>query len=224
MPLPNALGEAEHDVELALDVAVEAGRVQPADQVGAGVERRGDEIGRALLGRHAALREGDELNVDPVAIGLAHPQHGLEIGEADVVVDVDVAAHARRAIGDQRADECGGACFDRQRDAMALDALSGDAFAHAAVPRHGAGAARPNASCRDGCGRRRTPAGGARPQDRCARPARSALPGACSAAMRPPAISTSARSPSGRRALARIIRRGSGASPPHIDRGGRHSA
>ena len=129
--LAEPLGEAEHDVELTLDVAVEAGRVQPADQIGAGVERRGDEIGRALLGRHAALREGDELNVDPVAVGLAHPQHGLEIVKADVVVDVDVAAHARRAIGDQRANECGGACFDRQRDAMALDALSGDAFAHA---------------------------------------------------------------------------------------------
>ncbi len=129
--LAEPLGEAEHDVELTLDVPVEAGRVQPAHQIGARRERRGDEIGRALLGRHAALREGDELNVDPVAVGLAHPQHGLEIVKADVVVDVDVAAHARRAIGDQRANECGGACFDRQRDAMALDALSRDAFAHA---------------------------------------------------------------------------------------------
>ena len=95
-------------------------------------ERRGQEVGRALLRRHAALREGHELNVDPVAKGLAHPQHGFEIGEADVVVDVDVAAHARRAVGDQRADERRGARLDRQRDAMALDALGGDALAHAA--------------------------------------------------------------------------------------------
>ena len=69
---------------------------RPAHQIGAGVERRGDEVGRALLRHHAALREGDELNVDPVAKGLAHAEHGFEIGEADVVVDVDVAAHARR--------------------------------------------------------------------------------------------------------------------------------
>ena len=59
-------------------------------------------------------------------------QHRFEIGEADVVVDVDMAADARRAVRDQRADERGGARFDRQRDAMALDALGGDAFAHAA--------------------------------------------------------------------------------------------
>ena len=36
--LAEPLGEAEHDVELTLDVAVEAGRVQPADQIGAGAE------------------------------------------------------------------------------------------------------------------------------------------------------------------------------------------
>ena len=65
--LAEPLGEAEHDVELAFDVVIEASRVQPAHQIGAGVERRGDEIGRALLRHHTALREGDELNVDPVA-------------------------------------------------------------------------------------------------------------------------------------------------------------
>ena len=131
IPLPNALGEAEDDVELAFDVVVEARRIEAADEVRAGAERRGDEVGRALLRGHAALREGDELNVDPVAVSLAHAQHRFEIGEADVVVDVDVAARARRAVGDQRADERRGARLDRQRDAMAFDALGGDPLAHA---------------------------------------------------------------------------------------------
>ncbi len=105
---------------------------RPPIEVGAGRERRRQQVGRAFLRGHAALREGDELNVDPVAVGLAHPQHGFEIGEADVVVDVDVAARARRAVGDQRADERRGARLDRQRDAMAFDALAGDPLAHAA--------------------------------------------------------------------------------------------
>ena len=105
--------------------------IKPADQVRACAERRRHELGRAFFRGHAALREGHELNVDPVPIGLAHPQHGFEIGEADVVVDVDVAAHARRAVGDQRSDERRGARLDRQSDAMAFDALGGDPLAHA---------------------------------------------------------------------------------------------
>ena len=36
-PLAEPLGETEHDVELTLDVLVEACRVQPAHQIGAGV-------------------------------------------------------------------------------------------------------------------------------------------------------------------------------------------
>ncbi len=106
-------------------------RIQAADEVRSSAERRGQKVGRALLRCHAALREGDELNVDPVPVGLAHAQHGFEIGEADVVVDVDVAARPRRAVGDQCSDERRGARLDRQRDAMAFDALGGDPLAHA---------------------------------------------------------------------------------------------
>ena len=105
---------------------------RPPIEVGAGHERRGHEVGRPGLRRHAALRERDELNVDPVAKGLAHPDHRLEIVEADIIVDVDVAARARRAVHDQRADKRRRAGFDRQGDLMALDALGGDALAHAA--------------------------------------------------------------------------------------------
>ena len=127
-----SLGQAEDDVELAFDVAVEARRVQTANEVGAGPQRRGHEVRRPILRHDAALREGDELNVDPVAISLAHLQHGFEIGETDVVVDVDVAPRARGSVGDQRANEGGCAGFDRKRDLAALDALGGDALAHAA--------------------------------------------------------------------------------------------
>ena len=46
------------------------------------------------LRRHAALRESDELDVDPVAKGLADPHDRFEIVEADIIVDIDVAARA----------------------------------------------------------------------------------------------------------------------------------
>ena len=105
---------------------------RPPDQVGAGHERRGHEIGRSGLRRHAALRESDELDVDPVTKGLADPDDRFEIVEADIIVDIDVAAHARRAVRDQRADERRRAGLDRQGDPMALDALERDALANAA--------------------------------------------------------------------------------------------
>ena len=132
-PLPNSLGEFKDDVELALDVAVEARRVQAADEVGAGAQRGGEQVRRAPFRHHAALREGDKLNVDPLGKRLAHLEHGFEIGEADVVVDVDVASRPRRAVGDESAKERGRPSFDRQGDAMALNPLGGDALAHAAA-------------------------------------------------------------------------------------------
>ena len=72
IPLPNLLSEAEDDVELALDVAVETRRIQPADKIRAGADRGRHEFGRAFFRGYAALREGYELNVDPVPVGLAH--------------------------------------------------------------------------------------------------------------------------------------------------------
>jgi hypothetical protein len=130
--LAERLGEAENEVELAVDVAVEAGRVEAADQVGAGHQGRGQEVGRPGLGRHAALREGDELNVDPVAKGLAHPDHSFEIVEADIVVDIDMAAGARHAVHDQRTDKRRRAGLNRQGHLMALGPLDDNALAHAA--------------------------------------------------------------------------------------------
>ena len=49
----------------------------------------------------------------------------------DVAVDIDVAAYARRAVGDQRTDKRAGSLGHRQRHAVAGLSLDGDAFAHA---------------------------------------------------------------------------------------------
>ena len=132
--LAERLGEAEDDVELPFHVAVKARGIEAADQVRAGHERRSEEVRRAGLRRHAALRERDDLNVDPVAKGLSHRDHRFEIVESDIIVDVDVAANTRRPVGDQRADQGRRAGLDRQGDPMALDPLGGDALANAAPP------------------------------------------------------------------------------------------
>ena len=129
--LAELLGETEDDVELTFDVAVKTRGVEAADQVRAGAERFRHELGRALFRGHSALREGHELNVDPVPVSLAHSQHGLEIGEANIIVDVDMATHARCAVSDQGLDQRGGARLDRQRHMMAFDAFGGDPLAHA---------------------------------------------------------------------------------------------
>ena len=64
--------ETEQDVELALHVAVETPRVETANEIRARRERGGEQIGRARLGGDAALWEGDDLDVDPVAKSFAH--------------------------------------------------------------------------------------------------------------------------------------------------------
>jgi hypothetical protein len=96
--LSKSLGETEDDVELASDIAVKAGGVQAADKVGTGPQRLLEQLRRAAFGDNAALRERDKLDIDPVAIGVAHSQHGLEVGESNVVVDVDMTARARGAV------------------------------------------------------------------------------------------------------------------------------
>ncbi|MCZ0979219.1 hypothetical protein O1L60_08985 [Streptomyces diastatochromogenes] len=103
-----AFGEAEDDVELAVGVAVEAHRVEAADEVGAVGEGRVEEVGDARRGDHPGLREGDELDAEPVAELLTDAQDGVQVVEAGVGVDVDVGADVSGAEGDHPAGQGGG--------------------------------------------------------------------------------------------------------------------
>ena len=161
-----ALGDREDDVEMALDVVVDPGGIEAADEIGAGADRRVEQIGDAGLGDHAALRKGDELNVDEIARGLAHLQQRFQAGEADVGIDVDMAA--------QRAS-----CHRRRSGRMSACARSSTASAaRGAAPARARCARRPcrragaagtagrAGSCRDGRGRRRSRERAARRRDR----------------------------------------------------------
>ena len=62
---------------------------------------------------HARLREGDGLDVDQPPVALLERQHGLQPLEADLRVDVDMAAHRERAEGGDLLDQPAAALLDR---------------------------------------------------------------------------------------------------------------
>ena len=89
--------------------------------------------GRARRAQDAALREGDDLDGDKVAEALAHLQDLVEIFQAELVVDVDMAAHVQGAAGHHLAHQVGAGLRFRDRPrrahlALGLDAV-GDAIA-----------------------------------------------------------------------------------------------
>ena len=99
------LGDAEDRVEMALDVVVDAGGIEPADEVGALAHRRVEQVGDAGDRHDAALREGDDLDIDEIPRRLAHPQQRVQPAKADLGVDVDVAAQRGRAERDDLVDQ-----------------------------------------------------------------------------------------------------------------------
>ena len=76
------LGDREDRVEMARHVVVDAGRVEPADEVGAVADRVVEKIGDARARNDAALRKRDDLDVDQVADCLAHPEQRVQPVEA----------------------------------------------------------------------------------------------------------------------------------------------
>ena len=103
-------------------------RIEPADKIGAGADRLIEELGGTLVGDDAALREGDELDADHVANRLAHVEECLEPGEADLTIDVDVAAQKGRAIADHSPDQPERSLLHRVGKLAANFLLAGDAF------------------------------------------------------------------------------------------------
>jgi hypothetical protein len=114
-PLAVALGDPEDDLQLSLDVAVEPGRVEAADDVGAEHDRLLQQRRRAEVAQHARLREGDDLHAREVADALARLQHRLDARQAVARVDVDVRAQVAGAEGDHASGHRDGTLGDRRR-------------------------------------------------------------------------------------------------------------
>ena len=94
-----ALGEGEQGVERLHRVAVDGARVQPAQHVGAGGQRRVQQPGGAGAPQQAGLGKGDDLDLLHLAQRGARAQHAFEVAQAGVGVDVHVRAQARGAQG-----------------------------------------------------------------------------------------------------------------------------
>ena len=67
------VGDGEDGVQVLDRPLVEAGRVEAADQVGAGADGRLQQLGGPGADQQAALGEGDQLHVDPVGEGCRGP-------------------------------------------------------------------------------------------------------------------------------------------------------
>lgn len=66
-----ALGDAEHHVEMLLDIAVEAAGIETADHVRTEIEGGIEQIGRARAAQDPALGKGHELDIDDIAMRFA---------------------------------------------------------------------------------------------------------------------------------------------------------
>jgi hypothetical protein len=124
-----ALGDAEHHIEMFLDIAVEATGIETADHVRAEIESSIEQIRRARTAQDAALREGDKLDVDEVAMRLAHGEDGLQRCQADRTVDHHMAAHARAAVTEAKL-KLAPRALSHRRGLGHVVGLDGDALLH----------------------------------------------------------------------------------------------
>ncbi len=147
-------GQPEHDVQVPHGVAVDPGRVDPADHLDAVGECLLEQLGGAGLAQDAVLRERHLLDVDPSAHPLDRLADRGHTGEAELGRDVGVAAHLRGTGGQHRLQQHGDAIHVRYAEA---GRAAGVRRRSAPPARHRPGAAptaRRTASCPGGSARR----------------------------------------------------------------------
>src|ERR1044072_3674574 len=95
--------EAARNIEGACDlpVRIAVGIGTAADQVGTGFARRDEQLFGAGIVEQALLREDADLQIDRPRIVALEATDGLETRQPDARVDLDMRAHARRALYDR---------------------------------------------------------------------------------------------------------------------------
>ena len=88
------LGDGEDRVEMAVDVAVDPRRVEPAHQIGAVGDRGIEQLGRARRGEDAALGKGHQLDVDQSPVTLAQFDERVQAGKADRRIDIEIVSQS----------------------------------------------------------------------------------------------------------------------------------
>ncbi len=82
---------------LPLDVAVDGGRIEAADQVAAHRDGLVEQLGGAGAGQDAVLGKGDQLDVDQVAVASRTGRIASRCFRPTAASTFDVAAHAQRS-------------------------------------------------------------------------------------------------------------------------------
>ena len=123
-----AVGDPEDRVEMRDGISVEPCRVDAADERRARLDRRVEQVGGTGGDQHAALRERDDLDVDPVAEPCGCLEDALDRSDAVVEVDVDVRPDQRRSVRAVRLEEGAGTLGHRRQlapaDPLVLDQCS----------------------------------------------------------------------------------------------------
>ena len=121
--------QIKHQVKLALHIAVEGGRVKPADgRLDAELQGLFQQCRRAWRRAHAALRKSHKLDRNSLAHLLAQRQNHFQIGKVDFRIDIDVAAQRHRPLFNEQVNQRRCPSFRRRVDACTDIFLDGDAL------------------------------------------------------------------------------------------------
>jgi hypothetical protein len=121
------LRETEDGVEMAVEIVVDAERIEAANQIAPHFHGLVEQLDGAWAAPDAALRKRHELDIDEGRPGFAQSQHGFDVAQPGHLVDVDMAAHRRRAVRQREPQKLGTASVDRPVEGSAQIFLGLDA-------------------------------------------------------------------------------------------------
>jgi hypothetical protein len=125
-----APGDAEDDVELPLRIPIDAGGIDAADQLGAALHGTIEELCGARTGDDPALGKGDDLDRDDVFQPASRRDDPVEVPQADLGVDVHVAADVQGPAAHRLAGQAFRLDVGRQPQLPAQAPLVVDAVEH----------------------------------------------------------------------------------------------
>src|SRR5439155_21761863 len=132
-----ARGDPEDHVEMPADIVVDAGGIEPADQIGAVADGLIEEVGSSRVGDDSALGKGDDLDIEEVARRLPGAEERMQPGEGNLGIDVDVASQRCRTVRDDAVEKVLRPFLDRIVELAAEFLFSRDAFGNGVAGRWG---------------------------------------------------------------------------------------
>ncbi len=133
---PEAVRHAEDGFQRTDRIAVDHSGVDASHDIHAEFERQRHEFDGSGCDQHAALGEGDVLDVDQRRVLLPQGQHLFDVAPAEQRLRVDMAADVQRTLGNAVLDQRAGPLGERRSHLVAQHGM----LVRDAVPAGGAGA------------------------------------------------------------------------------------